>query len=330
MNSSDRLFKVLSGEKADRVPVLSVTQTGTVELMASTDSAWPESNSNTEKMVKLAVAGHTQAGLEAIRLPFCLTVLAEALGCSVDAGRNDRQPSVTKTMLENGVTPDIDTFLNKGRIPVVLQAIRDIKAMNYNVPIVVGFEGPVTLTGHMVGVEKLCLMIIRKPEEALGHIRKAEEACVAYSKAVLNAGADVIAPADPTASPSILSPRMFDKFAKASLKSISAIHKMSILHICGNATPIINHMADCGFAGLSLEEKVDLKQAKTLIGDRKVAIVGNVPSAGVLLNGSDDDVFREAKNAINAGVDVLAPSCGIAPRTPTRNLKAMVRAANTP
>ncbi|MEJ5293049.1 MAG: methylcobamide:CoM methyltransferase MtaA [Candidatus Methanosuratincola sp.] len=329
MTPKDRIYKVLSGEKVDRPPVFSATQTGTIELMQSSGAYWPDANYNPELMANLAVAGHTVAGLEAIRIPFCLTVLAEALGCEVEKGREDRQPAIAKTLLSQGKEPDVDRFLERGRVPAILETIRIIKAMGYDVPLIVGFEGPTTLAGHMVGVERLCIMMIKNPDEALKYIRWAEDACVAYAKAVIKEGADVIAPADPTASPSVLSPRMFDRFSKSPLKAIAAVHPRSILHVCGNATPILAHMAECGFAGLSIEEKVDLAKAKEVLGGRKVALVGNIPSAGVLLSGSEDDVYAEAKKAIAAGVDVLAPSCGIAPRTPTRNLRAMVRAVTS-
>ncbi|MEM1856380.1 MAG: uroporphyrinogen decarboxylase family protein, partial [Candidatus Methanomethylicaceae archaeon] len=164
------------------------------------------------------------------------------------------------------------------------------------------------------------------PDEVKTYLEKAEEACVIYAKELIKEGADIIAPADPTASPSVISPKMFEKFSKEPLKSIAKISKRSVLHICGNATPIIHHMADCGFSGLSIEEKVDLPTAKSILKEKKVAIIGNIPSAGVLLNGTEEEVFNATKQAMSLGVDIVAPSCGIAPRTPTRNIKAMVRA----
>lgn len=326
LEAKERLYKVLSGETVDRPPVLSATQTGTVELMAEANAYWPDANFSGSLMAKLALAGHTVAGLEAVRLPFCLTVLAESVGCDIDPGRCDRQPSIAKTLVDKGIAPKTDKLTESSRAQTIFEAIRTLKGMNLGVPIIVGFEGPLTLAGHMVGVERLCLMMIRKPDQAQEYIRKAEDACLIYAKALLQEGVDVIAPADPTSSPSVLSPRMFEKFAKEPLKQIASITKQSILHICGNATPIIAHMAECGFGGLSIEEKVDVAATKKVIGDRKIAIVGNVPSAGALLNGTEEDVLRESRNALAAGVDVLAPSCGIAPRTPTKNLKAMVKA----
>ncbi|MEM2260302.1 MAG: MtaA/CmuA family methyltransferase [Candidatus Methanomethylicaceae archaeon] len=326
MSPKERTFKILDGEVVDRPSVLSMTQTGTVELMTASGAYWPEAHFNGELMAKLAIAAHTIAGLEGVRIPFCLTVLAESMGCIIEKGREDRQPSVAKTLYDQGKIPNTEKLLDSYRIQVILDAIHRIKEMKLNVPLIVGFEGPTTLAGHMLGVERLCLMMIRKPDEVKTYLEKAEEACVIYAKELIKEGADIIAPADPTASPSVISPKMFEKFSKEPLKSVAKISKRSVLHICGNATPIIHHMADCGFSGLSIEEKVDLPTAKSILKEKKVAIIGNIPSAGVLLNGTEEEVFNATKQAMSLGVDIVAPSCGIAPRTPTRNIKAMVRA----
>lgn len=330
MSPKERTFKILAGESVDRPSALSATQTGTCELMAASGAYWPEANFDPTLMAKLAMAAHTIAGLEGVRIPFCLTVLAESMGCIVEPGRKDRQPSIAKTLFDQGKSPSTEKLLSSARIQVVLEAIHKIKEVGLDVPLIVGFEGPTTLAGHLLGVERLCLMMIKKPEEVQKYIERAEEACTIYAKELLREGADIIAPADPTASPSVLSPRMFEKFSKGPLKSIANVAKRSILHICGNATPILNHMADCGFSALSIEEKVDLGTARSILRDRRVAIVGNIPSAGVLLTGTEEDVFKASKQAIASGVDILAPSCGIAPRTPTKNIQAMVKAALSP
>ena len=69
------------------------------------------------------------SGLEAVRLPYCLTVLAEATGCEVNMETKNRQPSVTAHPypkdLEGMEMPE--NLLDKGRIPAVLAAIKIIR-----------------------------------------------------------------------------------------------------------------------------------------------------------------------------------------------------------
>lgn len=93
-NPKKRLINALKGKNIDKIPCLSVTQTGTVELMDITGSAWPAAHSNPEKMADLALAAHKFAGLEAIRYPYCLTIIAEIMGCNVRMDTKEIQPSV--------------------------------------------------------------------------------------------------------------------------------------------------------------------------------------------------------------------------------------------
>ncbi len=214
MNPKERTLKILNSESVDRSSVLSATQTGTCELMAASGAYWPEASFDGALMAKLAVAAHKIAGLEGVRIPFCLTVLAESMGCVIDRGRTDRQPAIAKTLYDQGKSPSAEKLLESSRAQTVIEAIHRIKDMNLDVPLIVGFEGPTTLAGHLLGVERLCLMMIKKPDEVQKYMAVAEEACVIYAKALVKEGADIIAPADPTASPSVLSPRMFEKFSK--------------------------------------------------------------------------------------------------------------------
>src|SRR5665811_1538644 len=87
-----RLLAALEGKPVDKIPVCSVTQTGIVELMDVVGAPWPEAHTNPELMAKLAIANHELSGLEAVRIPYCLTVLVEAMGCEINMGTKNRQP----------------------------------------------------------------------------------------------------------------------------------------------------------------------------------------------------------------------------------------------
>ncbi len=55
-------------------------------------------------------------------------------------------------------------------------------------------------------------------------------------------------------------------------------------------------------------------------------LVGNIPTYDTLLFGTPERVREESLNALEDGVDILAPACGVPVQTPTENLKSMVRA----
>ena len=94
MTLKKRLLNSLKGKEVDKIPVCSVTH-GIVELMDKVGAPWPEAHSDPELMAKLAIANHEFSGLEAVRIPYCLTVLGEAMGCEIKMGTRNRQPSVT-------------------------------------------------------------------------------------------------------------------------------------------------------------------------------------------------------------------------------------------
>ena len=58
----ERFEKALKGEALDMVPVCSVTQTGTIELMEMTGAYWPQASYDAETMATLALAGYEIAG----------------------------------------------------------------------------------------------------------------------------------------------------------------------------------------------------------------------------------------------------------------------------
>ncbi|WP_407355835.1 methylcobamide:CoM methyltransferase MtaA [Methanolobus sp. WCC5] len=330
MNMKERLLKALKGEEVDKVPVLSVTQTAIVELMDQTGAAWPEAHSDAQMMADLAVASYEVCGLEGVRAPYCLTVLAEAMGCTINMGTKNRQPSVTDHPYPKGVD-DLkmpENLLATGRIPAVLEAMKIMREkVGDEVPIIAGMEGPVTLASDLASVKKFMKWSIKAPEDLNTILDFACDACIEYANALFDAGADVISVPDPVASPDLMAPDSFDKVLKPVLQKFADnVKGPMILHVCGDVTPILEMMADCHFVSISIEEKVkDLKGAKAKVAG-KVTICGNVSSPFTLLAGDEAKVKADATRALEDGVDVLAPGCGIAPDTPVANLKALVQA----
>ena len=242
------------------------------------------------------------------------------------------QPSVTAHPypkdLEGAAIPA--DLLKRGRIPVVLEAIKIIREkVGPDVPIIGGMEGPITVASDLVSVKSFMKWSLKKTDLFEQALDLVTEAAIMYANALVEAGADIISVADPVASPDLLSPDSFKKFLKARLQKFSySVDSVTVLHICGNVNPILSDMADCGFEGLSVEEKIGSpKKAKEVIGNR-ARFVGNISSPFTLLPGPVDKIKAEAKQALADGVDVLAPGCGIAPMTPLENIKAMVAARN--
>jgi len=347
MNPKERVLSVLSDQTPDKTPVTCFTQVGIVEAMEKLNCPWPESHSDPVKMAKLGASLYELAGLEAARIPFDLTTEAEAIGCEINIGKVDRQPAVTKeafaSLSEVNITPE---YVEKGRIPVVLKAIGILKNEHPELPLMVGITGPFTLAGHLVDIGKLVKNMKIKPMDTEDMLDRVTDGIMYYTDKIQEAGADIIVVNDPSAAPELIDPLSFKSSIKPRLKFLSqGIKIKKVLHICGATTPIIPDMADSGFDAISIEDKVEMAKAKELakgggssrsmggfgarpaMGPTKVTkVAGNVSTAKTLFTGTPEEVKEEAKRALKAGTDFLAPACGIAPRSPLANIKALVEA----
>ena len=346
VNPKENLLSVLSGDAVDVTPVVSVTQLAVTEAMDKIGASWSEAHSDPEKMAKLGSSLYELAGLECTRIPFCLTVEAEAIGAKVDLGGKDKPPQVLSSPFSNAEDIDIPSdFLDNGRIPTVLKAIEILKETYEDLPIIVGITGPFTLTGHLIGVENLVRLLKTDIYEVEDAVENSLDACMDYVEALMEVEPDVICVAEPTASPELIDPLQFKSIVKPRLEDLSGfINVKKVLHICGSTQDIIIDMASIGYDGISIEEKVDIAKAKEDIekcssqsvggkclpdtGNSSSVIVGNISTSQTLFTGSVEDVKGDVKKVLEAGVDVLAPSCGIAPLSPIANIKAMIEARN--
>ena len=332
MTPKKRLFNALNDRPVDRIPTFcsGCSQTVTLESMEEIGVYWPEAHRDPRKMAELSASTYNLTGLEIAGVPYCLAIEAEALGCFTEIGnKKDSIPQVIGTPYTDFEEIKIpDDFLTTGRVPVILEAINILKEqVGDTLPIVAGIIGPFTLACYLAGIEPMLKGLIRKPDKYMGFIEIAIKVGSIYGQALKEAGADIISIADPSASSDMISPRMFRGMAKPAITSIvDAIDGSSFLHICGNSTPIIRDMAETGVDAISISDKVDARQAKQLV-EGKTKIAGNISTTVTLALKKPIDVLAECRVAIDAGVDILSPGCGVAPMTPNENIRALVEAA---
>ena len=136
---------------------------------------------------------------------------------------------------------------------------------------------------------------------------------------------------DPVASGDLISPPMFRKFAAPALKElvkrVKARGKLSMVHICGNSAGILEDVLEIRPDCFSLENKVDLKLAKNILGG-KVCVAGNVSPTGAFLSGKPEEVIEEAKACLAAWGDspgyILTVGCDFSKNVPPENLAALM------
>ncbi|TFF94087.1 hypothetical protein EU546_05365 [Candidatus Thorarchaeota archaeon] len=193
--------------------------------------------------------------------------------------------------------------------------------------------GPLSNASRLVHTEFLMESLIEDPPFVERLFRFSMDAFKAAIEPVLDLGVDIIDFSSSPGSPDLISPRMYRQFFWGLDKElVSWIHKKgakAVFHICGNTMPIIEDMAKTGADGLSLDAVVSLSEAREAVG--KTALVGNIDPAGILMDGSAEDVERASIAAMkDGGIDgafVLAPGCDVPPTSPSENIKMMVDTA---
>jgi [methyl-Co(III) methanol-specific corrinoid protein]:coenzyme M methyltransferase len=336
MNAKERIMAVLNHEEADRMPCFSANSTVTYEQMEKVDAFWPEGHVKGEAMAKQALAAYTVLGFDAVRVPFSQTIEAEALGCKLKPGTGpDGEEGIPgidhPPPYQLDDTPEFpDDFLKRGTIPELLEAVRILKAqLKDEVPIVAGIIGPFTIASALLDIVPLLKATVRAPEKIKPFLDVAEKAGTMLGKALVEAGADIIACEDMTASPLMIPPETYLEIELPyQQKQFAAIPVPKILHICGNVDRIVAYMGQTGAEILSLEPKASAQLAREVCGP-EIILMGGADVAEVLYMKGPESVRRECRKCIDDGIQILAPGCAVAPGTSTENLLAMAEAART-
>ena len=333
-NGKKRLLTAIEGGATDRMPVISVCQYATYELMEATGAFWPEAHRDADKMARLSAGGATVLGLDAVRVPYCQTVEAEAYGAAIKDGGQKHIPSIDRPAFALGEEPKIpQDFLARGRIPAVIEAIRMLKAeLGVKVAVMGSLVGPFSVAASLVGIAPFLKASLKKPDSLLPYLEAATKTAIQYAKAMTEAGADILVIEDMMASLDMISPRAYKKLAAPYEKQvIEAVGGTApvILHICGKLDAVMTYIAETGVSAISVESAVDVPAALKKFHEAgiRTPILGAVHPIHALLEGTEEDVAAAVRKSSEDGVSVISPDCAVAPATTIANIKAMAEAA---
>jgi methyltransferase, MtaA/CmuA family len=330
----ERFTRSIQRKEVDKVPVCSVTQTGTMDLMKMTGTSWPKAFADPKEMAALAMAGYEIAGLEGVRYPFTSFDMPQAFGCSSSAGTFESPPHQTdfpfKTIeaAQNVTIPD--NFYESPGVQVMLETTdllrREIDDKGYELPLIAGILGPTALTSCLIGVNNFLVWCMKEPDTLEKLFSLCSEICAEYTNVLYSRGADSVVIIDSECGPDLFPPPLFESMVLPIYKTMTKkIDGLNILHMCGDATMILDPIAESGFEAVSLEEKVDMQYASETVGN-DICLIGNISPSNELLLQSSDVVKKVSKQCIEDGVRILAPGCGIAPHTSLANIQAFVAA----
>jgi len=259
-------------------------------------------------------------------------VEAEAMGCIIEYNPNPKLCKKIKFLYNKG-DDGLSRVIrgNKGRTKKnikcksidrtgeIIKAGKLLKKV-VDVPVFVSIKGPFTLASFLAGIEDFLMIVLADERRAKSYIDMALEFQLNYLKKLLSIGVNVFI-GDPMASSSVISPKVFEKFAyeplKILIKQIKSAGMIAGVHICGDTKPIINIIDNLNADILSIED-ITLK-TKTLK-------MGGV-STLTLLNGDKIKIKKEIVSALKEDFLILSTSCDVAVHTPVENVKTMVEIA---
>ena len=330
-----RVLATLRGEQVHPKAVFSGMGNLTVHGLADFGWRFPEIHLEGHKMAAMAASTYKLFGLESVVVPFDMGVEAEALGCGINYYKDADQilyPTVSAKVADRVDEWDLqlsDKPLEKGRIPVVVDAIKELKeTVGDEVAVGAWVLGPYTLAGQLFELDDLFKKSFKKPDAVHKALDVLEDFLIDLASLYRKAGADYMTVREMGGGGDILSPRMFGSLIQPHLQKIfAALDSPKILHICGDTNLIIEQMADCGADAISVDQKNHLRETRKKLGD-DVILLGNLDPYNILVAGTPEQITETVKDIIDSNVNAVWPGCDIWPDVPKENMKTLVEATH--
>lgn len=333
MTPKELLFKTLNHEKTEKVPWVPFAGVHAGKLLGyNATEVLQDADKLFDSLIQVNKL-YKPAGQPVI---FDLQVEAECLGCEL-AWEKDSPPSVKTHPLEGTeeiAIPCKCTIPKKesGRLPLILDVMKRMKKEVGETTALYGLIcGPFTLATHLRGNDIFTDMF--DDEEG---VIKFLDYCVAVSirmaEYYIEAGMDVIAVVDPLISQ--ISANHFEEFmSKPFSKLFSRINELgakSSFFVCGDATRNIEVMCKTKPDSISVDENVDLLEAKKITDKYNIVICGNIPLTTVMLHGTQQDNMKFVVDLLDKMEDkknfILSPGCDMPFDCPIENTIGVAQA----
>ncbi|MBN1349268.1 uroporphyrinogen decarboxylase family protein [candidate division KSB1 bacterium] len=211
-----------------------------------------------------------------------------------------------------------------------IEAIRRLKQLvGSEIPVMGWIEGALAEAAVLRGVNWLLQDLYDRPDWVLELLEFCAAIEIAFARAQVEAGADIIGLGDAVASQ--ISPVMYAKYALPfEQKIFAAVHEVGALcrlHICGDTTNILHSMPETGADIIDIDWMVNMAQATRIFGAGP-AVCGNFDPVAIMLRGTPTDVQDAVKACLRAGGNrcIIAAGCEIPDKTPSENLAAQTEA----
>lgn len=326
-----RMAAYNQGRAIDRLPCIPSVGNGAARVIGSKISQF---RNNGALIARAQVEAYRLFRYDVVRIFTDLYVQAEAMGARViyplDETAHLDSPALSD-IAEMGKLKAPDPHRD-GQLPEFLKAMKiALDQVGKEVGVVGSITCPFTTASFLIGAEQLTRLMLKAPQTVHKLCEQALEANLLWAGAILDTGCGVTL-SDPVASSTVISPAQFREFAFPYLKKLLAYingrGKSATLHICGKTNKIWQDMRETGASCLSLDNVIDLAEAKAQVG-AQIRLSGNVDPSAVMLQGSVDDVQLAVLDCIEKTYNspkgyIVASGCSLPTETPFENINAMM------
>ena len=329
MQPRERMFSVFEGRPVDRLPAQPICMT-----FAARTAGVDYNSYCTDYRVLVDAQIRTAEIYDLDVVTLCSDPCREAADCGAPVVRFPDQPPAHNP--ENAFLKEKKDLLSlKQPDPLGGGCMHDRvngvallrEKVGGDLPILGWIEGPIAEASDLRGINEIMLDLVDDPAFVRDLFAFVVEMELNFARAQIEAGADIIGIGDAAAS--LIGPELYRSLVfPYEQQMVDGLHEMGCpvrLHICGNATHILEDMGRLGVEMVDIDSPTDIGAARERMGP-DVAILGNIDPVGFLLDGTPDQIFEGLAECHRLVGDrfIVGPGCEVPPMSPPENIRAVV------
>ena len=327
MNSLERYLATLRGQPTDFLPRVPILMQFAAEHIGSNYAAFA---ADWRVLVEANLRCREQFGFDQVSAISDPYRESQGFGAEIQY-IEDHAPCLARPPLTDihDLSPlrdDPDPYASERMLDRIL-AVRALKSSVGGECSVLGWvEGPAAEAADLRGVQDFLMDLMDDEAATAALMERCTRTAIRFAQAQIAEGADTVGIGD--AITSQLPPDLYRSLVWPLEKQlVDAIHAkggLAKLHICGNITHLLPHIADLGIDVLDLDHMVDPAYARKCVGPA-TAIAGRLDPVNDILNGTPDSIRAAAAKSYAAlgNPHLVMGGCEIPPGTPADNLAAL-------
>ena len=333
LTPKERVMRVFRKEPVDTMPFFSGYGMVVMPAIKELGYAFPTVHTDANKLAQAAMLSAKMFDFDSVIVPFDMCCESEAVGNTISLYENSMDilyPTIPEKMWKKLDQLDIPSdIMKRGRMPMILEAIKIAKKEAPDHAIGAWQLGPFTMAGQLLELDVLLKGVFKQKDLVIRALDQITDMIIEVGKAQLAAGADYITLREMATGSDLLSPKTWKTMIQPRVtKILAAWDAPKVLHICGATDMIIEMMNECGADALSVDIKNNLVETRKKLGD-DVLLFGNfdVFELPCKEETTVEEAIEAIKVNIDGGVDAVWPGCDLWPDIKEENMRAIVKTA---